>query len=304
MIYLKRLIPSTSMLMAFDAASKTGSFTAAAKRLHVTQGSISKLISSLENQLDVALFTRTRKTIHLTEAGQRYAQHIDDALQGIHNASLIAMSDPLSNTFNLAIPPTLGTRWLMPRLPDFLAQHPTIDINFVTKLTEFEFSDVNVDAAIHYGLPDWPNTNSTLLMDETIIPVASPQWIKKNTPKHPADLSQLSCLNLSSRPDAWQQWGLHYKQNTANTSGMVFEQFSLLTQAAIAGLGAALLPRMLIRSELENNELEMIFDEPQKSPHNYYLITPSHKTHYASVIALREWLLIQCKDMGSQRTKI
>jgi LysR family glycine cleavage system transcriptional activator len=110
MIYLKRLIPSTSMLMAFDAASKTGSFTAAAKRLHVTQGSISKLISSLENQLDVALFTRTRKTIHLTEAGQRYAQHIDDALQGIHNASLIAMSDPLSNTFNLAIPPTLGTR--------------------------------------------------------------------------------------------------------------------------------------------------------------------------------------------------
>jgi DNA-binding transcriptional LysR family regulator len=285
------------MLMAFDAAAKTGSFTAAAKRLHVTQGFISKLISNLENQLDVALFTRTRKTIHLTEAGQRYAQHIGEALRSIHNASLTAMSDPLSNTFNLAIPPTLGTRWLMPRLPEFLAQHPNIHINFVTKLTKFDFSDVNVDAAIHYGLPNWPNTNSTFLMGETIIPVASPTWIKKNAPQHPSDLSQLSCLNLSSRPDAWRQWLLHYEKNTTITSGMVFEQFSLLTQAAIAGLGAALLPELLIESELKNNELEVIFDETQKSPHSYYLITPSHKAHYASVIALREWLLKQCADM-------
>jgi len=293
MIHSKRLIPSTSMLMAFDAAAKTGSFTSAAKTLHVTQGSISKLISSLENQLDVALFIRTRKTIYLTEAGQRYAQQVNDALRIIRNASLNAMSDPLSNIFNLAIPPTFGTRWLMPRLPEFLSQHPHIQINLVTKLTEYDFHDENLDAAIHYGLPNWPNTNSTFLMEERIVPVASPKWIKKHAPKNPTDLSKSACLHLSSRPDAWSQWLSHYEHDTVVTSGMVFEQFSLLTQAAIAGLGAALLPEFLIDNELKNNDLEIIFDEPQKSLHSYYLRTPPHKAHYASVIALREWLLLQ-----------
>ena len=106
MSYQKRLLPSTSMLMALDAAARAGSFTAAAKELNLTQGAISRQVSALENQLDVELFKRTGKTIRLSEAGKIYAREISAALQAIRNASLNAMTNPLSGILNLAILPT------------------------------------------------------------------------------------------------------------------------------------------------------------------------------------------------------
>ena len=125
MFYQRRLLPSTSMLSAFDAAARTGSFTAASEELQLTQGAISRQVSALESQLEVALFNRVGKTIQLTEEGRTYAQEIHRALQAIRNASLTAMTSPLTGILNLAILPTFGTRWLMPRFPTFLEANPT-----------------------------------------------------------------------------------------------------------------------------------------------------------------------------------
>ena len=116
MSYQRRLLPSTSMLMAFDAAARTGSFTAAARELHLTQGAVSRQVSALENQLDAPLFQRIGKTVALTETGATYAREIHSALQAIRSASLSAMTDPLNGLLNLAILPTLSTgTWKPPR---------------------------------------------------------------------------------------------------------------------------------------------------------------------------------------------
>ena len=291
MSYQRRLLPSTSMLMALDAAARAGSFTAAARELNLTQGAISRQVSALEDQLDVILFERAGKTILLTEAGKIYAREIGVALQTIRNASLNAMTNPLSGILNLAILPTFGTRWLMPRFPSFLKEHPNITVNFVTKLTTFDFHEENLQAAIHYGQPDWPDAISTFLMGEEVLPVCSPGFLEKNPLSHPGDLARLPLLQLTTRPDAWDNWFRSNKIDPPQEQGMAFEQFSIIAQAAVAGLGVALLPKFLIRSEMDRKELVVILNMPTKSEDGYYLVTPADKSEHAPVTALREWLL-------------
>ncbi len=279
------------MLMAFDAAARTGSFTTAARELNLTQGAISRQISALENQLDVVFFQRVRKNIHLTEAGKVFARETHAALQIIRNASLNAMTDSLNGVLNLAILPTFGTRWLMPRLPLFLKENPDITLNFTTKLSPFDFQSENLHAAIHYGSADWPSTSSTFLMGEEAIPVCSPKFLQQNPLAAPKDLTTLPLLHLASRPDAWNNWFETNSVTPPQKQGMLFEQFSIVTQAAIAGLGAALLPKFLIQSEIERNELLQFLNIPLKSTAGYYLVSPDDKADYAPLVAFRTWLL-------------
>ena len=296
MSYQRRLIPSTSMLLAFDAAARTGSFTHAAKELNLTQGAISRQITALEEQLDIELFQRSGKTVKLSDTGKVYAQEIHSVLQAIRNASLNAITNPLNGTLNLGILPTFGTRWLMPRLPEFLAENPTITVNFVTKLSPFNFHSENLHAAIHYGEPNWPNTESTFLMGEEVIPVCSPELLRNQPVKKPNQMSELPLLHLSTRPDAWDDWLNHNGLQTPEKHGMLFEQFSIITQAAIAGLGAALLPTFLIQSELDSKELVVIWEKPMTSKSGYYLVVPKTNASYQPVAAFKDWLLRLAAD--------
>jgi LysR family glycine cleavage system transcriptional activator len=262
MFYQRRLFPSTSMLIAFDAAARNESFTAASRELSLTPGAVSRQVSALENQLDATLFKRVRKTIQLTDTGRQYAQEVHKVLQAIRNASLNTMTNPLNGELNLAILPTFGTRWLMPRLPEFLTENPDITLNFVTKLSPFDFHSENLDAAIHYGSADWPDTNSTFLMSEQAIPVCSPVFLTKNPIGDPSDLGHFPLLHLATRADAWGNWFQSNKIAPPVEQGMMFEQISIIARATVAGLGVALLPRFLIQSELARKELVVLVDLP------------------------------------------
>src|SRR4051812_14009598 len=101
----RRFLPSFSLLSAFEAAARTGSVTAAANELGLTQSAVSRQISALEKQLGVALFLRERQTIRLTIAGDTYAREVREALRRISNASLNLKANPAGGTLNLAILP-------------------------------------------------------------------------------------------------------------------------------------------------------------------------------------------------------
>ncbi len=288
---LRRLLPSTSMLIAFDAAARTGSFSTAAREINLTHGAISRQVHALEGLLNVSLFVRAGKTVQLTETGKIYAEEIHRALQSIRNASLNAITGPLRGILNLAVLPTFGTRWLIPRFPSFLQDHPDITVNFVTKLSPFDFQQENLHSAIHYGEPDWPNTTSTFLLEEKVLPACSPAYLKNNQIKTVEDIAQVALLHLSSRADAWENWFTANGVSVQPEPGMLFEQFSILIQAAIAGMGVALLPEFLIQNELKQDELTTISEAPLMNSSGYYLITPIDKADYPPVVAFREWLL-------------
>lgn len=288
------------MLAAFDAAARTGSFSGAARELHLSQGAISRQIKKLEEQLGVELFRRDRQAVSLTSVGATYAIDIHQALNTIRAASLSVMTDPLGGAMNLAILPTFGTRWLIPRLPSFLSDNPRITINFVMKLSPFDFADEGLDAAIHYGAPDWPDANCTFLLDEEVVPVCSPAFLAEHGIKDPESLLSAPLLHISTRAEAWQDWFGHNELDTEPPHGMHFEQFSSAAQAAVAGLGVALMPVFLIKAELDRNLLVPAIDHPTKSASAYYLATPNTKSENPSVSALRDWLLDEIKTYNQR----
>jgi LysR family glycine cleavage system transcriptional activator len=298
MLTPRRFLPSLSLLAAFEAAARTQSVTLAAQELALTQSAVSRQVKALEQQLGVELFHRERQTIRLTIGGAAYAREIRAALAMISSASLNLRANPAGGTLTLAILPTFGARWLAPRLRDFLASHTGVTINLLTRLTRFDFATDAVDAALHFGQPDWPGCGFAHLRDEDVLPVCSPALKARLDLVAAADLLQAPLLHLVSRPDAWEQWFLAQKVPTAQLQGMLFDQFATLAQAAVSGLGVALLPRFLFQDELDSGKLVAALDMPVKSNGAYYLCWPDALKDHPPLAAFRAWI---CDEAAADR---
>ena len=291
MIPPRRHLPPLPGLLALEAVDRLGTATAAARELSLTQGAVSRQIKALEDQLGVELFRRERQTIRLTPGGQSYAREIREALQKISNASLNLRANPGGGTLTIAILPTFGTRWLAPRLPDFLARHTGVTLNLMTRLTQFDFAKEAIDAAIHFGQPDWPGAEMVRLRGEEVVPACSPALRARLGFARAKDVREAPLLHLTSRPDAWERWFQAQEVDASNVQGMLFDQFATVAQAAVAGLGVALLPRFLIEEELASGKLALALDLPLQSDAAYWLVWPADRGDYAPLIAFRDWLV-------------
>lgn len=291
MVAPRRFVPSTSTLMAFEAVARTGSVTAAGRELSLTQSAVSRQILTLEEQLGVPLFERTRQRLRLTRAGTRYAEDIRQALKQIAGASLKITSSPEGGVLNLAILPAFGTRWLAPRLAGFLAENPDVTVNLNTRVVPFDFSAEPLDAAIHFGQPTWPDADHLKLMEETLIPACAPKLLEKNPITGPADLLTRPLLHLETRADAWDRWlRLHGEDPPATLGGMQFDQFAAMIQAAIHGIGIALLPLYLIERDLAEGTLVSAYGGPVTSIGSYYLVSPRNRADHPPLARFRNWL--------------
>lgn len=317
-MFSRNLIPSTSMLLAFDSTVRTKSFTKAAKELNLTQGAISRQVKSLEVFLGVKLFIRAKKSIFLTKEGEAYAKEIHIALLRIQTSSLYlktnlgnysnaSRNNKVNNLLpkslnsggllNIAILPTFGTRWLIPRFSSFLQQHPNITANFVFKSIPFDMESEDIHCAIHFGLPNWSGAKCTFLMNEMAIPVATPEFIKKHNISRANSISRAPLLHLKGRFDAWDNWFKKYCNNYHNYNnfngqgGLIFEQFTAVIQAALSGLGIALLPKIHIESEIKKKELQIITYDHVNSEAAYYFAVSNQNFNYVPVKVFREWLI-------------
>ncbi|WP_416064928.1 LysR family transcriptional regulator [Rhizobium sp. ZK1] len=296
MLTPRRFLPSTSHLAAFEAVARTGSVTAAARELDLTQSAVSRQIKALEEQLGVELFLRERQTVRLTLAGDAYAREIREALRRISSASLNLRANPHGGTLNLAILPTFGTRWLAPRLGRFLSANPGVTINLVTRLSSFDFRLDSIDAAIHFGHPHWPGAELAFLMSERTLPACSPDFLKRNAISHPEDLLTVPLLHLTTRPDAWERWFADNGVAFESVHGMLFDQFATAAQAAIAGLGVALLPTFLIQEDLKRGDLIAAVNREMESRERYYLASPPERADYAPLAAFRDWIVSEARS--------
>jgi DNA-binding transcriptional LysR family regulator len=292
----RRFLPSFSLLSAFEAAARTGSVTAAANELGLTQSAVSRQISALEKQLGVPLFLRERQTIRLTIAGDTYAREVREALRRISSASLNLRANPAGGTLNLAILPFFGMRWLTPRLSRFLESHPGVVVNLITRLEPFDFRFDTLDAAIHFGEPRWPGAALTFLMGEEVIPVCSPACLDRHSVETPADVLQMPLLHLNTRPDAWESWFTARSVRFDALHGMLFDQFMTMVEAASAGLGVALLPKFLIERELAQGILVPILKDEVMPTGQYHLAYLPDRGSYPPLMAFRHWILAEIES--------
>lgn len=280
------------MLQAFEASARRLSFTLAAEDLCLTQSAISKQVIALEEMLRTELFRRLNKRLELTAAGASFLARIGPALNGIEAAAIELMSSQSDrSTLDLGVVPSFATKWLIPRLGDFGRSHPGITINLATRLVPFDFSDTTLDAAIHFGDPDWPGAVCDYLMSEEVVVVCNEE-LAATTLRTPDHLSQVSLLHLSTRPHAWKEWAAVAGVDDCDWArGPHFDHFSMVAQAAVAGLGAAVLPRFLVLDELASGRLVIPFPPTATSDKAYWLVYPERKAGLASLQKFRGWLL-------------
>lgn len=291
---MRRKIPSTTALISFEAAARHESFTKAAHELSLTQGAICRQIASLEDFLSVELFRRSRRGVKLTEAGLSYSRRVATQLDAVERDALSVMGHTGANVIELAVVPTFGTQWLLPRLKDFQQQHPEVTVNLTNRTRPFLFADTEFDAAIYFGDADWSGTESHKLMGENPMPVCSPTLLGGRTSLTPEAIAELPLLQQTTRPYAWRQWFNAQDLNIArDLTGPRYELFSMLAQAAMHDMGIALIPPFLIQRELAEKRLVVANRSALSSIKAYYLMIPERKVESASLRAFRDWLVKQ-----------
>ncbi|MGY3300381.1 DNA-binding transcriptional LysR family regulator [Pseudomonas sp. TE6288] len=293
---MRRKIPSTTALVCFEAAARHESFTKAAQELALTQGAVCRQIGSLEAFLNVELFRRSRRGVKLTEAGLSYSRQVTAQLDAVERDTLSVMRQQGANVIELAVVPTFGTQWLLPRLKDFQQRHPEVTVNLTNRTRPFLFADTPFDAAIYFGDADWSGTQSHRLMGENPVPVCSPSLLEEQASLDAQRIADLPLLQQTTRPYAWRQWfdGLGMSVERDMT-GPRYELFSMLAQAAMHDMGIALIPPFLIQRELQEGRLVVANRHALTSDKAYHLMIPERKVESASLRAFRDWLVAQAQ---------
>lgn len=291
---MRRKIPSTTALVCFEAAARHESFTKASLELSLTQGAVCRQIASLEEFLNVELFRRSRRGVKLTEAGLSYSRRVATQLDAVERDTLSVMGQQGSNVIELAVVPTFGTQWLLPRLKDFQQLHPDVIVNLTNRTRPFLFADTEFDAAIYFGDGEWSGTQAHALMNEAPVPVCSPKLLAGTQYLDASTIAQMPLLQQTTRPYAWRQWFGTLAMNVPrDMTGPRYELFSMLAQAAMHDMGVALIPPFLIQHELEEGRLHICNPHALTSTKAYQLIIPDRKVESASLKAFRDWLLAE-----------
>jgi LysR family glycine cleavage system transcriptional activator len=281
-------------LRCFDAAARTGSFTHAAAALNLTQSAVSRQIAKLEATLEVRLFQRTGPYLRLTERGRAYAESVGPALAAIDAATSRFRSELDDGIITLATLPSFGMRWLAPRLTRLSETFPELIVNLLARSDEFDFAAEIHDAAIHFGLPDWPGAQCDRLFGERCLAVAAPHVWRPGREPAGRDLRGIPLLSLLNRPHAWMEWASTTGTAVGSSRPIAqYDHFAMLIQAAVAGAGAALIPDFLIVDELADGRLVPLAPEPLVSDRAYYLVFPAEKLEKSAFRKFRRWILAE-----------
>ncbi|GHD23041.1 LysR substrate-binding domain-containing protein [Tianweitania populi] len=301
----RRYLPDLGALQAFECAARHGSFTRAAQELSLTQSAVSRQVKDLEQHLGTLLFERVRQRVVLSDDGKRFLPEARKLLHQSETTMLRAMaSADARQTLSVATLPTFGSRWLSPRLPNFIEGHPGVVLNIGSRSEPFDFEEQDFDLAIHYGQPVWARANAIYLCSETIIPVAS-RTLLDSSPRPEgtmtaAALAEQPLLQLATRPKLWSQWfAMAGVEARTAFRGHRLDQFSMIIEAAIAGMGYALVPRYLIETELRTGALQVVVDLPLQTENSYYVVTPEAKQTLPLAQQFTDWLLGQVSSSAN-----
>jgi DNA-binding transcriptional LysR family regulator len=294
---MRRKIPSTAALSAFESAARHQSFTKAADELALTQSAVCRQIAALEDFLGVKLFRRSRRGVLLTDAGATYSRQVTARLDEVERDTLDLMAKGgQGGVLELGVVPTFAIKWLMPRLALFAQAHPDITVNLSARTRPFLFDETQFDAAIHAGPAAWPGTEGVFLMRENLVAVCRPELIAPRTTITASGWQRLTLLQQSTRPYGWRDWfASRGMQVDGDMTGPRYELYSMAAEAALQGMGVALIPRLLVEDELRRGALIQVARHEYLSDRNYYLIYPDHNADNATLATFRAWLEEQAR---------
>jgi LysR family transcriptional regulator, glycine cleavage system transcriptional activator len=303
------LFPGLRSLRAFDAAARHLSFTRAAADIGVTPAAISHQIKELEDQIGASLFARTSRTMRLTREGEILQSAAIESLEALTRALQKIRKMKNAKQLKISASPSIGAKWLVPRLDRFLATVQGADVRLDVSASVLDFDRDDLDVAIRFGEGKYPGLRADLLFQDHVFPVCSPRLITKGKPLNtPRDLlhHQLIHLDWEAQGLPWPNWRMWMQaagiRDFDDTRGLHFGQTSLAVQAAIDGQGVALGDSNLVADDLAQGRLVKPFELSLRAPPQfaYYVISPIETAEAPMVKAFREWSLKEANAAGAK----
>lgn len=298
---MNRMLPGTRALRTFEAAGRHLNFTRAADELGLTPAAVSYQVKEIEEQLGFTLFSRTSRNIQLTPAGAVLFEAAADALDNLQRATNRARRVARGSTeLRLSLGARFATNWLLPRLPQFRAANPAVELTFDITDRVRDFATDDVDIAIRFGRGSYEKALSERLFDTAVIPVCSPKLLESG-PKleEPQDLFQHTLCYVDCVTDGivwpnWPMWMAAAGIDGFEDSGCVgFDDSNHVVQAVFDGAVVGLVELAMVANDLEQGRLVRLFDigVSVAQGYAYYLVYPESARKDSRVCVFRDWIL-------------
>jgi LysR family glycine cleavage system transcriptional activator len=289
---MKQPLPPLNALRAFEAAGRLGSIKEAAAELHVTHGAVSQQVRLLEDWLGAALFERQHRRVVLTPAASAYLDAISPLFEQLSQATAkYGLSGTVSRTLSVNAPATFALRWLVPRLARFRDAHAGIDVNVETSNEPVESLPDSWDVIIRGGPDTFYGYAMRPFLVEERFPVCSPELLRRQPLRVPADLRAHALLHTLSLPRLWPDWLAKAQiPSLSPAASLTFDHFYLTLQAAVDGVGVAMGPTALVADDLVAGRLVAPFSRPRLPSRSYCTYVPEGRAGDERVALFRDWL--------------
>ena len=296
-------LPPLNALRAFEASARHRSFSRAAEELNVTPAAVSHQIKGLEEFLQERLFRRAKGALMLTDAGQRLLPGVRRGFAAFRDAMENFGLRRQSGQINVAVTPSFGASWLIPRLERFNAAHRDIDIRISTTMEIIDYERDNLDIGVRYGMGDYPGLIVEKLLDSAATPVCNPNLLEGPYKlDDPEDLANFTLLHddspLLGETDAdWAMWLMAAGAPQVDAShGLRFDSASSCMNAAVEGVGVALGRTALIDKDIAEGRLIRLFELSLPSNFGYYVAYPKQSRNKPKVMIFRDWLFEEIRQ--------
>lgn len=286
-------LPPVNAVRLFEAAARSLSFKAAAEELHVTPSAISHGVRTLEEWLGVELFIRGQRNLALTDAGAQFLRPIQEAFESLAAATESLPGEKATGTLSVSVPPTFGSRWLIPRLTRFSARYPDIAITLDTEHQQLDLIHAGVDLAIRMAPAHGTGGTWLRLVRESFVPVCAPSLLEKfNGLAVEEILRQAPLIHVTTVAEDWVWW---FRQSMPSgdlpNRAFEFDIIRMAIDAALQGLGVVLGRKPLIEDELMAGRLVEIGTAPRQGETCYWLVGEDTTFKRAEARLFRRWLI-------------
>ena len=285
-------------LRAFCVAAEHESFRDAADKLFVTASAVSHQIKNLEDELGKKLFERHTRALTLTEAGKSLYGDVQPLILQLDDVTSRHKIGTVRSTLSLSVQPFFASELFVPRLPEFRAEHPNIDLKIDTsdEAPERHSSAVDVSIRVFKSAPS--NLAAEKLFPIRLVPAAAPEFRDKMKVKDGKIVSDFPLIVHETRAKAWQQWqrssGISLPEETTS---LRLDSMIAVARAAERGLGAALVPVQLSDTWFRTGSLVPLFPDELMTRDAYYLVCRNDDADDENIRSLRDWVLQKFGDL-------
>jgi DNA-binding transcriptional LysR family regulator len=292
---LKNRLPPLDPLIAFEAAARLLSFTRAGEELHLSQAAISQQIRSLEESLQVKLFTRSHRAVQLTNEGREYQHTVAAILKQLAGATMDIQNVEFAQQLVIGCDQSFASQWLSPRLSQLRQLMPAVTLRIIASDDYNESLGSEVQVAVMHGDGLWPGFQALRLFDEEVFPVCSPGFDHQLAQQDWVSwLLQAPLIDLADSHWNWMNWRLWLGGNNIDqplgNRNLQLNSYPLVIDAACAGHGVALGWRHLVDDLITNNQLVRPVEQSLKTDLGYYCICRDNLENDANVIHFCNWL--------------